>query len=302
MEHAESYVFEILGEYRFFFLDKGLAEITIPEQSIEKAFIKKSMSESDSQEYLKSIKGEEAIAFGIATTVFADFINSGSKDLVVANQLRENVDSTKKRYEEVTNIKNILWIKQNKNSTINSYILESSIGKMSDQQLVELFYTIPEKNRKNSWGKKLQYYIENLSIGANAPLFSQLDTLGKQVNLADFRGKYVLLDFWASWCVPCRSENPNLIAAKAAFSNKEFTIISISLDEANKRDAWLKAIVDDKMDWVNLSSLTGFKNEAAIKYNIRSIPSNFLISPKGKIISKNLSGKELLEKIRSNGL
>lgn len=297
MEHTELYFFEILGEYNSFLLDKGRAEITIPDQSIKESSIKKSISEMDFQRYSETTKSNDRQVYRKATRALDSFLNSKSKDLIVRDKLINNVDRAKKKFEETKAKSDMLWFTQNKTSTINSYILESLIGTIPDHELAELFSTIPDSLKGNSWGKKVQYYFDNLAIGGSAPLFKQSDTSGKQVNLSDFRGKYVLLDFWASWCVPCRAESPNLIAAKAAFSDKDFAIVSVSLDEANKRDAWLKAIVEDKMDWVNLSTLAGFKNEAALKYHIRFIPSNFLIDPKGKIVGKNLMGKELLIKL-----
>jgi thiol-disulfide isomerase/thioredoxin len=135
------------------------------------------------------------------------------------------------------------------------------------------------------------------SIGATAMDFTQTDTLGKPVSLSAFRGRYVLVDFWASWCGPCRAENPTVVSAYAKYHPKGFDILSVSLDRSGDKDKWLKAIHTDGLTWTHVSDLQFWQNAVAVEYGVGSIPQNFLIDPQGKIIAKGLRGEDLEKKL-----
>ena len=140
-----------------------------------------------------------------------------------------------------------------------------------------------------------------LGYGQSAPLFVQNDPEGKPVSLENFKGKYVLIDFWASWCGPCRMENPNVVRAYERYKAKNFTVLGVSLDK--DRNKWLQAITDDKLTWTHVSDLGFWNNAVAKLYRVSSIPQNYLLDPEGKIIGKNLRGEELsgfLEKVLAN--
>lgn len=138
--------------------------------------------------------------------------------------------------------------------------------------------------------------LENVQIGKTAPEFSLPDTAGVSVSLSDFRGKYVLLDFWASWCPPCRRENPNVVKAFNEYKDKNFTIIGISLDKDKSK--WLKAIADDNLTWTHLSDLKYWDSEIPALYGVRGIPANVLLDPDGVIIAKNITDEDLHQKLK----
>lgn len=163
----------------------------------------------------------------------------------------------------------------------------------------EIFNSLDEDLRLSLAGQNIYKMLSAESktkAGAIAPGFTQKDVNGKAVSLSDYKGKWVLVEFWASWCVPCRAEAPNLLKGYQAYHDKGFEILSVSVD--SDRDKWLAAIKKDGLTWTQVSDLKGWNNEARLLYGIAGVPANFLVSPEGKVAASNLRGEKLNEKLK----
>ena len=192
------------------------------------------------------------------------------------------------------------WIRKHATSPVSAYILEYMRFSVNFDTLEVLYNHLTAAAKNNYPAKKVNHAIEVnklTGIGKTALDFTQPDTLGKPVSLKDFRGKYVLLDFWASWCGPCREENPNVVAAYNKYRDKNFTVLSVSLDQPTGKEKWLNAIHKDGLTWTHVSDLKFWDNAVAKEYDIESIPSNFLLDPNGVIIGKDLRGDDLNNKL-----
>ena len=193
------------------------------------------------------------------------------------------------------------YIQSHPESPIVLTVLNQYAGFDIDPDTIEpLFNTLSDKVKTLHSGIAFANRIEaakKTAVGAMAMNFTQNDTLGRAVSLSDFKGKYVLIDFWASWCGPCRAENPNLVKAFNKYKDKNFTVLGVSLDQPGKHQAWMDAIHKDGLDWTQVSDLKFWDNAVAKQYGIRAIPQNFLIDPSGKIVAKNIRGEELDKKL-----
>jgi peroxiredoxin len=192
------------------------------------------------------------------------------------------------------------WIKEHPASLVSANLLNIYTTTWGKETTLSLYQNLSPEMKATRYGQEISDYIalnKNIKVGDKYADFEQVNAAGKMIKLSQVKGKYILLDFWASWCGPCREENPRLVKTYNDFKDKGFAVLGVSLDE--NKTQWLKAINDDKLSWENVSDLRGDKNKAALMYSINAIPNNFLIDANGTIIAKNLRGKELDEKLKA---
>lgn len=258
-----------------------------------------------------------------------DYAISGSqaqKDQVVYDQLaasllkrisiidlelrKEKKNNNQQRIEELTNQKSVLesekvdlaksFVKQYPNSFVSleqlAWLTQKNLLPSKDLKTIftSLGADVQNSNRGKQLSKGIEFKIESESIPL-AKAFTLKDKDGIDVSLSNYKGKYLLIDFWASWCAPCREENPNVLKAYNEFHSKGLEILAISLD--TKRADWLKAIEQDKLPWKHVSDLKGWKSDIVSLYRVGGIPDNFLVDPDGVIIGRHLRGTELHDKL-----
>ena len=276
------------------FLEPSKIEFTAKD-SLENNVVKGSAANDEFQSLLKQAKSYDNRFEGLYNQ-YDSLEKAGDK---------EGANKTEAAIEQLNNEMNeavyASFLKTHSNSDVALFALKQYAGWEIDPVKVEpLYNTLPASLKAWPSAKSLKERIDiakKTSIGSYAMDFTQNDTLGKPVSLSSFRGKYVLVDFWASWCGPCRRENPNVVKVFNKFRDKNFTVLSVSLDRPDARDKWLAAIHKDGLTWTHVSDLKYWDNAVAKQYGIRAIPQNLLIDPQGKIIAKNLRGEDLDAKL-----
>ena len=191
------------------------------------------------------------------------------------------------------------FVKEHSNSVVSAYIALFQLANQVDgTELDSLTSKFAPEISKSEYVVKLKEIVQEqkkTAVGAIAPDFTMNDPEGKPVQLASMKGKVVLVDFWASWCGPCRQENPNVVKLYQQFHSKGFEILGVSLDKT--KEDWLKAIKDDNLTWIHVSDLQFWQNAAARLYGVNAIPQSFLLDKDGKIIGKGLRGEQLAKKL-----
>lgn len=220
------------------------------------------------------------------------------QDTIQHQQVVDQIDSLNRILNETIYKK---FVKNHPGSPVSLLAFSKYAGYIMNDTLETLFRTLslniqhlPSAVRFEEMFKKMHA----IAPGKPAPDFTLPDVNGNMVSLSSFRGKYVLLDFWASWCHPCRQENPNVVAAYKSFVNKNFEVLSISLDKESGRQAWLNAIQKDGLLWTNICDVKQENTGPVRLYGIQAIPQNFLIGPDGKIVAINLHGESLQKKLQ----
>lgn len=193
------------------------------------------------------------------------------------------------------------FVKNNPKSYVSAWLLDFYSTTLGKTKTVELYNVLDDSIKKSSYGKNINRFLdlnENPKIGDKYVDFSMTNEKGELINLSDFDGKLFLLDFWASWCGPCKEEYPALKKAYSKFKTDGFEIISISEDQT--KESWIKAIDKNELNWVNLWQAGGNKADPYLIYGINGIPDNFLINEKGIIVARNLRGEKLISEIEKN--
>ncbi len=237
---------------------------------------------SERNKYISEYKLAEEKADTAAMSVLKNKIKEAEKSIgsYFSNYYNSHPDS----YIRLYSLSRFI---QPSESSLNS--VEKQLKEMSPK--MQNSYTAKNINRQIvELRKKLA-----LGPGSKSMDFTLNDATGKRVNLSDYKGKYVLLDFWASWCMPCRRENPNVLKAYNKFHEKGLEILAVSID--TDREAWLKAVSDDKLPWQQVMDVRDPKSSASVKYYVNAIPENFLIGPDGVIIAKSLRREQLEQKL-----
>lgn len=235
------------------------------------------------------------MTFDASKSNFENAKVTGSNIEILAQSLRKELEKLTEKNQRKREIE---FIKTHPNSIVSAEILSTystTFGKKETKKLFDLF---SEQNKKSKYGKIIETYIklkEEPKIGENFIDFEMVDQNGELQKLSDLKGKTIFLDFWASWCAPCRKENPNLVKTYNKFKSKGFEIFAVSLDE--NKENWLKAIKKDNLNWYHVNDLKGNGNKASLIYGVEGIPDSFLIDQNGIIIARDLRGKELNEKL-----
>jgi peroxiredoxin len=279
-----------------FYIDKGDFSITSPD-SVSKAKITGSRINDENIKLNALLAPLQAKAKKLS-----DDMNAATPAQKESADFKASVRSRQKELQATQRTLLQQFITANPNSYLSLLALYSVDGPSPNPAVIEpLYNSLSNEVKSTETAKVFKKSLDALMVtapGSMAPDFTQNDVNGVPVKLSSFKGKYVLIDFWASWCGPCRQENPNVVKAFNKYKDKNFTVLGVSLDKPEGRDNWLAAIKADGLNWTQVSDLKYWSNAAAGLYYVSSIPANFLIGPDGKIIAKDLRGDDLEDKLK----
>ncbi|RQO64770.1 hypothetical protein DBR40_24995 [Pedobacter sp. KBW01] len=292
---AISYIEKILRrDEQDFFLEKGVFNVS-GTSSANKALISGGKTQGEYLLLRTSLKPEMEKSEPLREEMIPILVKTQGKGMDTIRRLKE-LQKLMQPLSTKSNEKEEAFIRQHPDSYVSFSLVKDRGGIIEPGTFEPLFNSLSATLKNSGEGKMLAAkldVVKKTAIGITAKDFSQPGLDGKMVSLSSFKGKFVLLDFWASWCGPCRAENPNVLKAYNQFKDKNFDILAVSLDD--KKENWLKAVKDDGMPWTQVSDLQGWKNQAAGFYAITAIPQNFLIDPNGVIVAKNLRGEALVK-------
>jgi len=281
-------------DYKSVYLEKGAIILNSPD-SLNNAKVTGTKTNDENAEYDLAMK-----PVNDAYEALEKQQNDATPDQQKSEAFAKENSKTEKAIEAQEASVNKKFIQDHSGSYLSLNVLESYAYGADYVDIAPLFNGLSATIQGTDAGKKFAERLPKLkavALGATAPEFAEADTSGKVISLSSFRGKFVLIDFWASWCGPCRHENPNVVKAFSHYKGQNFTIIGVSLDRPGAKDKWLAAIHKDGLTWTQVSDLKFWDSKTAGLYAVRGIPQNFLIDPNGKIIAKNLRGEDLDNKL-----
>jgi thiol-disulfide isomerase/thioredoxin len=230
-----------------------------------------------------------------------DSINKVSENLTLSDSIiAKSLGKEAQENSDAWNKAGLVFIKMHPKSILSVANLNSMKNVYGKDKTKQLFNLLDPKIQNTSYGKSIQEFEEYIKP-EYVKNFGDLNDIelpnldGELVKLSSFKGKYILLEFWASWCGPCREENPNLLMLYNNYKSKGFEIYAVSLDD--KKENWQKAVTDDNITWITVSDLNGENSKEAEIYEVTGIPKNYLIDREGKIIAENIRGEELANKL-----
>lgn len=303
-KNAEIGLYRLRFQYNKFMLlsiDKGLVKLVGNWSDIEKSKVEGSPSSSSLLNFLDEVRNNMRDFNTLGIVLDSMKARGDDSALAIAKDqvVQKNISFTRfiEQYADTTQfLPNAIFAVRMLNPAVEKdyiNVFVQNLGARFHNAKLAKDY-IAKYNEANS-NKVQAQGNSSITEGSMAPEISLPTVSGEQVMLSSFKGKYVLVDFWASWCRPCRMENPNVVAAYNKYKDKNFTVLGVSLDD--DKDKWQEAIAKDGLTWTHISDLKGWESVAARTYGIESIPSNVLVGPDGKVIARDLRGEALEEKL-----
>ncbi len=273
------------------FVENAAIEVQIFPDSLEKSTVKGSPSQDIYQQY---------VTMSEAINARMDIVYQGWKKAKEAGDtvVMERSDSMSNALDAEMKKQLQDFIKANSKTVVSPYLVMRNSWQFDLPELEVIVSEMDTALRGSQYMQALQKRVDvlkSVSVGQPAPDFEMNDSTGKSVQLSSLKGKFLLVDFWASWCGPCRAENPNVVKAYQAYSKKGFNILGCSFDQ--NREKWLKAVKDDNLSWTHVSDLKGWANAAGKLYGVNSIPANVLLDKDQVIVARNLRGEDLMKKL-----
>lgn len=296
LEHSTS-IFLITNEPRVYttlWLEAGKLSLEGDKDNFFNAIVKGSALNNTKKELQKRLAPIEAISDSLTNILMQQSMGRIKMPADVRKKMIQEYQATEQKYVTA----NQEFIKEHPSSYVSLKTLDVYKTTWGKSATESLFGPMPEELKASPYGKNIQEYLDlakSVEVGDPFTDFSMPSASGNEIKLSDIKDKYVLLEFWASWCAPCREENPQLVKTYNQFKDKGFEILGVSLDI--DKENWLDAIQNDGLSWPNVSDLKGDQNAAGLMYGVSGIPDNFLINPEGLIVERNLRGENLRKKL-----